>query len=51
MVWTDVGKSRIDGYADLTERLEKVIEWLGRHINPDEEAEPGGLFRDIRLMQ
>lgn len=32
MVWTDKGKTRIDGYADLTERPEKVIEWFGKYV-------------------
>lgn len=32
IVWTDVGKSRIAGYADLTEHPEKVIEWFGKHV-------------------
>ncbi|MDJ0748218.1 MAG: hypothetical protein QNJ11_01980 [Woeseiaceae bacterium] len=39
MVWTDVGKSRIDGYADLTEHPEKVIEWFGRYVHHDEQIE------------
>ncbi len=38
MVWTDVGKSRIAGYADLTEHPDKVIEWFGRHVHPDEKV-------------
>jgi pimeloyl-ACP methyl ester carboxylesterase len=38
MVWTDVGKSRIAGYADLTEHPEKIIEWFGRHLNKNEKV-------------
>ncbi len=38
MVWTDVGKSRIAGYADLTERPEKVIEWFERHVHACKSA-------------
>ncbi|MEM9556788.1 MAG: alpha/beta hydrolase [Acidobacteriota bacterium] len=32
MVWTELGNSRIDGYADLTEHPEKVIEWFTKHV-------------------
>ena len=32
MVWTDKEKSRIAGYADLTERPEKVIEWFNKFV-------------------
>lgn len=37
MAWADVGKGRIDGYADLTEHPEKVIEWFGRYVRSDVE--------------
>ena len=37
MVWTDKGKTRIDGYADLAERPEKVIEWFGKYVRNDEK--------------
>ncbi|NOD92408.1 alpha/beta hydrolase [Ruegeria sp. HKCCD4884] len=40
MVWTDKGKTRIDGYADLTERPEKVIEWFGKYVHADQPATP-----------
>ncbi|MEC7291187.1 MAG: alpha/beta hydrolase [Pseudomonadota bacterium] len=33
MVWTEKEKSRIAGYADLTERPEKVIEWFGKYVH------------------
>lgn len=42
MVWTDKEKSRIAGYADLTERPEKVIEWFNRYVltqNPENTTE------------
>ena len=39
MVWTEVGKTRIDGYADLTERPEKVIEWFEHYVLPEEKVE------------
>jgi len=39
MVWTDVGKGRINGYADLTERPEKVIEWFGKFVQADQSDE------------
>ena len=38
MVWTDKEKSRIAGYADLTERPEKVIEWFNRYV-PTQNSE------------
>lgn len=38
MVWTDVGKSRLAGYADLTERPDKVIAWFNRFVRKDKAA-------------
>ncbi len=32
MVWTDVGKSRVAGYADLGEHPEKAIEWFNKFV-------------------
>ncbi len=39
MVWTDVGKSRLAGYADLGEHPEKVIGWFDRFVARRETAE------------
>lgn len=39
MVWTEVGKTRIAGYADLTERPEKVIEWFEQYVGQDQASE------------
>ena len=33
LVWTEKGKTRIDGYADLTERPEKTIEWFEKYVH------------------
>ena len=32
MVWTNLQKSRIAGYADIADHPAKIIEWFGRHI-------------------
>lgn len=39
MVWTDKEKSRIAGYADLTERPEKVIDWFSKHVHNADAAQ------------
>ncbi|MEM9343883.1 MAG: alpha/beta fold hydrolase [Pseudomonadota bacterium] len=40
MVWTDVGKSRVAGYADLGEHPEKALEWFNRFVPDSEIARP-----------